>query len=397
MTKRDIIIFIFKWEKSLFGYWFLVIALSTFLVYAIPQKYDAVAKILIEGNRAPVMRADVAFGVEQMSALNSSVAIIRSKPVLAATAEEIAAINKVNKKSADAEAQKGSFAKLLDEIGQWMLDVGLRDASSPRDQLINDLENGIKVAPEPNSNIIAISYRSTDPRMAATIVNSLTDNYIKQHLKLYSSVGTSEVYRLQIERLEKDLDMRRKELSEYKRDNAVSALTETRRAQVQQQAQLTSELARLESALAELKTRFDTGHTKVILVEERLRATRQGLADIAKTLLALETEESAIRKMEIEINAAGLTLQSYKKLFQDEQMVQLANPDVVNVLIVEKAVPPSRPLHSRLFYILLATFGGLLLSFAIAFIKEYFDHRVNDPKVASQLLGVPTLGSIEKA
>jgi capsular polysaccharide biosynthesis protein len=37
------------------------------------------------------------------------------------------------------------------------------------------------------------------------------------------------------------------------------------------------------------------------------------------------------------------------------------------------------------------------VSFAICFIKEYFDHRVTDPQVASQLLGVPTLGSIEKA
>ena len=77
-------------------------------------------------------------------------------------------------------------------------------------------------------------------------------------------------------------------------------------------------------------------------------------------------------------------------------MVNLANPEVINVLIIEKAVAPSRPGRSRLSYIILATLGGLLLSFAIAFIKEYFDHRVTDPKVASQLLGVPTLGSIEK-
>jgi capsular polysaccharide biosynthesis protein len=92
-----------------------------------------------------------------------------------------------------------------------------------------------------------------------------------------------------------------------------------------------------------------------------------------------------------------ITIQSYRKLFQDEQMVSLANPEVVNVLIIEKAVAPTRPGHSRLFYIVLATIGGLLVSFAICFIKEYFDHRVTDPQVASQLLGVPTLGSIEKA
>jgi len=94
LTKRDIIIFIFKWSKGLFGYWFLIIGLSVLVVFTVPQKYEAVAKILIESNRAPVMRADMAFGLEQLSVLNSEVAIIRSNPVFAATAKRIEAINK---------------------------------------------------------------------------------------------------------------------------------------------------------------------------------------------------------------------------------------------------------------------------------------------------------------
>jgi uncharacterized protein involved in exopolysaccharide biosynthesis len=397
LTKRDIIIFVFKWEKSLFGYWFFIIALSVFLVYALPQKYEAVAKLLIEGNRAPVMRADVAFGAEQMNVLNSEVAIIRSKPVFAATAAKVAAIKKALKGNTENEVTSSPVREVFGRLGQWTLDVGLREASPPREQLISDLENGLKVAPQPNSNVIAMSYKSADPEMAAIIVNTITESYINQHLKIFSSIGTSEVYRLQIERLEKDLSRRRKELVDYKRDKSVSALNETMRAQVQQQTNLTSELSVIERELAELRTRFGKGHTKVVLAEERLRSTRQLLDEISKKLQSLEVEEATIRDMEIEINSIELTIQNYKKLFQDEQMVNLANPEVINVLIIEKAVAPSRPGRSRLSYIILATLGGLLLSFAIAFIKEYFDHRVTDPKVASQLLGVPTLGSIEKA
>ena len=401
MTKRDIIIFIFKWEKSLFGYWFLIIGLSVLLVYSIPQKYEAVAKILIEGNRAPVMRADLAFGVEQLSVLNSAIAIIRSKPVFTATAAKVESLRKSkirSKKGAvEKEVPSGFIVESFEKLGQWMLDVGLRDSSSAREQLISDLEIGLKIAPQPNSNVIAISYKSDDPEMAAIIVNTVTDNYIKHHLKIYSSIGTSEVYRLQLERLEKDLNKRRKELADYKLDKSVSALNETMRAQVQQQTKLTSELSVIERELTELQTRFGKGHTRVVLAEERLRTTRQLLDDISKKLLDLELEEATIRNMGIEIGSMQITIQSYRKLFQDEQMVNLANPEVVNVLIIEKAVAPTRPSHSRLFYIVLATIGGLLVSFAISFIKEYFDHRVTDPQVASQLLGVPTLGSIEKA
>ena len=400
MSKRDIVIFLFKWKKSLIGYFLLVIALSVLLVYVIPQKYDAVATILIESNRAPVMRADVAYGAEQTSVLNSEVAIIRSNVVFAATADKIGALYAEKVDANDVEEADG-FALVVMEwfnaIGQWAIDVGLREHTTAREDLISSLVDGLKVAPQPNSNVIAISYKSDNPEMAAEIVNTITENYIQQHLRIFSSGGTSELYRLQIERLEKELKQHRKKLADYKREKSVSALTETMRALVQQQIQLTSELSTIKRNLAELHTRFGAGHTKVVLAEERLSVTQTSLAEITEKLQGLEREETAIHDMEIEINSVEKSIQSYNNRYQEEQLVSLANPDVINVLIIEKAVPPTRPGHSRLFYIILAAAGGILLSFAIAFIREYFDHRVTDPEVVSQLLGVPTLGSLEKA
>ena len=397
MSKRDIVIFLFKWKKSLIGYFLLVIALSVLLVYAIPQKYEAVATILVESNRAPVMRADVAYGAEQTSVLNSEVAIIRSNVVFAATADIIGALYAEKVDAADVEEQDGLIMGLFNAIGKWTIDIGLRESTTVREDLISSLMDGLKVAPQPNSNVITISYKSDNPEMAAEIVNTITENYIQQHLRIFSSGGTSELYRLQIERLEKELKQRRKKLADYKREKSVSALNETIRAQVQQQTQLTTELSNIQRNLAELHTRFGAGHTKVVLAEERFNVTRASLDEITEKLQSLEREETAIRDMGIEINSVEKSIQGYKNRYQDEQLVSLANPDVINVLIIEKAVPPSRPSHSRLFYIILAAAGGMLLSFAIAFIKEYFDHRVTDPEIASQLLGVPTLGSLEKA
>ena len=399
MSKRDIVIFLFKWKKSLIGYFLLVIALSVLFVYVIPQKYEAVATILVESNRAPVMRADVAYGVEALSVLNSEVAIIRSNVVFAATADKILALDA--EKVDAAEEELDGFAlvivELFNSIMQWTIDIGLREPTSVRENLIASLEDDLKVLPQPNSNVITLSYNSDNPEIAAEIVNTITENYIQQHLRIFSSGGTSELYRLQIERLEKELKQRRKKLADYKREKSVSALHETMRALVQQQTQLTSELSDIQRNLAELYTRFGKGHTKVVLAEERLNVTQMSLGEMAEKLQSLEREETAIDDMEIEINSVEKSIQSYKNRYQDEQLVSLANPDVINVLIIEKAVPPTRPGHSRLFYIVLAAAGGMLLSLAIAFIKEYFDHRVTDPEVASQLLGIPTLGVLEKA
>ena len=397
MSKRDIVIFLFKWKKSLIGYFLLVIALSVLLVYAIPPKYEAVATILVESNRAPVMRADVAYGVEQMSVLNSEIAIIRSNTVFALTADKIGNFDAEKGDAVDEKEPGGLIMEMFNAIVQWTIDIGLREPTTAREDLISNLEDELKVEPQPNSNVITLSYKSDNPEKAAEIVNTVTENYIQQHLRIFSSGGTSELYRIQIERREKDLKWLRKKLADYKREKSVSALNETMRAQVQQQTQLTSELIKIQRELAELHTRFGTGHTKVALAEERLNNTQKSLGKITKKLQSLEREETAIGDMEIEITSVEKSIQSYKSRYQDEQLVSLANPDVINVLIIEEAVPPTRPGHSRLFYIVLAAAGGLLLSFAIAFIKEYFDHRVTDPEVASQLLGVPTLGSLEKA
>ena len=413
MTKRDIIIFIFKWGKGLFGYWLLIIGVSIAVVYIMPQNYEASAKILIESNRAPVMRADVAFGVEQLSVLNSSVAIIRSGPVFEATADHVEAINR--KKQAKQEeqpqveaegdaasrsfigAQISALLETFRNLGQWMIDVGLREDSTSRELFLQGLDSRLKVAPQANSNVITISYTSNEPEMAATIVNTVTEKYIDHHLEIYASLGISEVYRLQIERMEDDLKTARDARAEFKRDKSVTALDETTRSLVQRQTQLGVEEISIERELAELLTRFGDGHTRVKLAQDRLRNTQQSLRNVSARLRSLEEVEFVIRNMDIEINSMELSIQSYKKLFQDEQLVNLANPDVANVLIIENATTPTRPVHSRLFYIALATIGGLLVSIAIAIIREYFDHRVTDPRVAAQLLGVPTLGSIEKA
>ena len=383
MTKRDIVIFLFKRAESLLGYWFFVIALSTFLVYSLPQKYDAMAKVLVESNRAPLMRSDMTFGVENMSVLNSHTAIIRSKPVLTATAARIEAYQRVKARKAEREAAEESPPSLLvrtiDRIGQWMIDVGLRETSTQREVLIRDLQDLLKIEPQPNSNIITISYRSIDPELAALVVNTVTKNYINRHLEIFSTGGTSKLYSRQIERLENDLRKQREKRAEYKRDKSVAALSETRGALVQQKSKLTAELSQIERELAELRTRFSEGHTKLVLVQGRLQSTRRLLSERENNLQKLEIEEATIRDMEIEIQSIEMTLLGYKKLFQDEQLTSLANPDVVNIQIIENASVPTRPNHSRLYYIVLATIGGLLLSFAIAFIKEYLDHRVTDP------------------
>ena len=390
MSKRDIIIFLFKWKYSLIGYFLFVVAMVTVFVYLLPPKYSAKAVLLVESNRAPVMHADVAYGADSTSVLNSEVAIILSKSVLSS------AVDKVGPGGESVE-DDSAIGQYIDAVYAWFIDVGLMEPKTLREGMIKKLEDNLDVAPLPASNIITISLGDKNPTWLTKILNAVTDSYIEQHLKIYSSPGSSEVFLRQSERLETELKRRRKELEDYKLENNVSALKDSMSALVRTQSTLTTELGEMHQKLAELTTRYAPGHLKVLLVQERINDINDSLNEAKNKLQKLEYHSAKIQEMELVIASAEKSFLDYQKRYEEARMNDLANTDVVNVRVVEYAPVPTRPNHSRIFYIALSIVGGMILSIAIAFIREYFDHGVSDPDSVEQLLGVPVLGSIEKA
>lgn len=389
MSKRDVILFLFKWKYSLIGYFVFVVAAVTVLVYLLPQKYEVMSSVLVESNRAPVMRSDVAFGTDELTVLNSAVAIIRSHTVLSA------AIDKVG--LGESDEPPSTFEMIIDAIRDWMQEVGLSEPITPRDAMLKKLDDKLNVEPLASSNVITISFAGKNPQWATNLINAITDSYIAHHLKVFSSKGSSEVYRLQVERLKQELDGRRKQLADYKRKSSVTALNETRQSLVQMQGELTAELSRAREELAEVKTQFSQGHTRLTLAEEKIANVQSSLASNRWKLQNLETQQATIEEMELGMSSIEKSYEEYQKRYEQERLNALANPDVVNVRVIEYATVPNRPGHSRIFYVVLAAVGGFILTFAIALIREYFDHRVSDPDTVEQLLGIPALGSIERS
>jgi uncharacterized protein involved in exopolysaccharide biosynthesis len=388
MSKRDILVFLFKRKYTLIGYFLFTVAAVTAFVYLMPQKYKATAVILIESNRAPVMRADPEFGVEEGAVINSAIAVMSSRTVLAA------AIDKVGVSEREPESDLERFFMA---IGDWMVEVGLRSEVPPREAAIEGLRDGLEIEPRPGSSVIAISLKGIAPEATAATVNAVTDAYIAHHLKVYSAAGTGEVLRQQLDRLAQELDGRREELRRYKQQGAVSALGETRQALTQMQANLSLDMGRARSELAEAELKFGASNPRVTIARERIDNLQEQINEASRKLRALESQESRIRDMELGISAAERSYQEYQRRYEEQRLGALSNPDVVNVRVIEYASVPVKPDHSRLFYIILGIGGGAILALAIAVIKEYFDHRVTDPDAIQELLGLPALGSLERA
>lgn len=389
MSKRDIIVFLFKWKYSLIGYLIFVVAVVTVFVYLMPQKYEATVSVLVEGNRAPVMRTDLVpgGGLDQLGVLNSEVAIAHSRTVLAAAIDKVPPGEKL---------QPTMIDLALDTLHDWMVGLGLSESMSERDSRIKSLEDSLNVELLPSSQVIQITLKGKSPKMTAAIVNAVTESYIDQHLKVFSAAGSAALMRQQLDRLGRDLDARRKELKAYKQQASVLAMSDTQQALVNLQSQLTLDINKARNDLAELQTLYGAKHTKVKLSKEKLGRLESELQDTVQKLKHLEAQEGRIREMDLDISSMEKSYQDYQKRYEDQRLDSLSNPQVINVRVIEYASVPTRPKHTRIFFILLGLAGGALLTVAIALIREYFDHRVSDPDLAQQLLGVPALGSLER-
>ena len=274
MTKRDILLFFFKWKKTIFTLSTLVVFSVTLFVYVSPVQYAGKAKVLVEPNKAPAMRTDLSPGMQLGEASYTEAEIVLSYAVMAAVVDKLKPYARPPKK-------KSAIGKLIKSIKTKMEDMGLLIHMEPRDMWIRNLLKNVKVDPVMNSNILGISYKDTDPEWAALVVNEVIDFYIQHHFQVYAAVGNSKVYKEPLERSEKLLDEKQKQLVEFKNKNSIAAIKEKKVGLAQSISSLRSKSTNFQVNLAELEGKYQPGHPgykQVVLMKSKIKQLRTSIA-----------------------------------------------------------------------------------------------------------------------
>lgn len=420
MTKRDILIFIFKWKATFFFGTLFIVGLVTALVYVMPPNYTAVAKVLVERLKSPV-KGDAISGAQSTEVQNTEIEILLSRPVMAAVVDKLKPQQRpsspprpgqapastdagtqppaaVQSQAADVPAQAAAPEDDSGGFDIWakLADWGLINAPPARERWIARLMKGVKVKAVVDSNILEISYSDFDPVWAAKIVNTVTETYLAHRLEVYAARGASLFYKEQMEEAHAALQKMRERLSDYKTREGIPALEETRRDLVGRIGTLRERMVSFQSELSDLLGRFSEGHQRIVTQRQKMAALQRDLDDHTKRLLRLEQYVAAVQTLDAEIAGQDKVYQGYRERYEDRRMMEAQNVDTTNVRIIGQADIPAVPSVSRLFFIALSVAGGLFLTILIALIREYFDRRVNDPDVVERILGVPVLGSVAK-
>ena len=386
MTKRDIVVFLFKWKGTLLSTFLLVVVLVASLVYLLPPAYKAKSIVLIESIQAISTRTDPMPGVDMPIVLKTESQVVLSRPVLEAVVDEI--------RPHEIPSRRTWIAETRRKIRNGMVDVGLLSATSPRDGWITSLADDVEVKPVAGSNILEIKYAHEDPRLAAALVNAITRAYINHHVEIYAARGVTEFYQEQAQKSKASLDELNSKIDSYRAKFPVSDVADTSDGLSRTLETLRTQASRLKSEAIELSAAYSDSHPKV-------RVVRAKLANVEATIRATEEKTARLQRRDADIDLMRTMSDSQRtnylnllKLVTQAKTTELANPSTTNVRVVQYATVPASPGHSRLFFIALAVIGGSALAFALAFVREYFDQRIRGIDVAEALLGLPILGAV---
>jgi uncharacterized protein involved in exopolysaccharide biosynthesis len=283
------------------------VAVATFMMQ---PKFEASAQILVKLGRESVFiptseNAGPIINLDRENRINTEIAILKSN-TLAEKVLEIMGPGIVYGRPA--QQQSGILGRLKKKLKIYfrkledLLAAPQRAALSLETEL-SKFQKDLKVQNIKKSNVIEISFEHQDPKIAAIVVNKLTESYLERHLAIHKVSQSHEFFQQQAEVLKNKVQHTEDRLKALKKQHNVTSLEEQRTLLLGQESELQTDLNRTKSQVAE--------------TEKRIRQIRQQLAATPKTIpREAEVDQNPYVISSLEARLVELELKEKKLLTQ---------------------------------------------------------------------------------
>ena len=198
MSKREILVFLFRRKWSLISILLATLTLVTVFAYVLPSSFTAVSKVLLEPTKSPTLGTESRFGSDVGEVLYTEIEIVLSRTVMEAVVDKL--------KLHERGGPLGPVAQFIADVKASLVAVGLLDPPEPRESWVRDLLKDVKVKPVLDTHVFTISYSDQNPVQAAEITNAITDEYMSNHTRIYSYENAVEFYRNNTEQAKQEID-----------------------------------------------------------------------------------------------------------------------------------------------------------------------------------------------
>jgi uncharacterized protein involved in exopolysaccharide biosynthesis len=316
-TLRDIIAVGFR-HKRVLALCFGGVLLGTLLaVLLMPPNYRAETRILVKHERVdPVVTSEQSAPTAQVSSdevteeqLNSEAALIVSDDVLRQT---VVTCGLQKHKS----------------LSAWLFG---RTEDQKIAKAVDSLKNTLKVEPIRKSNLISVSYDSSDPKQAAAVLTTVSKAYIDKHLEVHRPPGQLKFFEQETELYRQDLDKAENQLKTFAQEQGVAPLV-SRDITLQKLNDFNASLQQTKADLASTEKRIHDLEQQASNTPERL-TTQVKESDDASVLQGLKSSLLTLELKRTEL------LTKYQPTYRLVQEVDKEIADTRASIVTEESKP----------------------------------------------------------
>jgi uncharacterized protein involved in exopolysaccharide biosynthesis len=282
LSARDFLAIGFRQRRVIVNTFLGILSLSVLAAFLLPKKYQAEMKILVRHERAETMvspdqQTPSQWPTEVSEAeLQTEAELIRSRDLLGKVVV-----------ACDLQDRGGFFRNRQGESSDKKI------ASA-----ILKLDNDLTVQPIKLTNLISVSYKSSDPKLAAKVLNSLASLYLEKHLAMHRDPGQFEFFHQQAEQYRKALASTEEKLTSFNQQVGVVDPTLQEDIGVKKLAELEAEASGSQATIAETRQRISTLESQLATLPNRQTTqvrksdNPQLMQNMKSTLLELELKRT---------------------------------------------------------------------------------------------------------
>jgi uncharacterized protein involved in exopolysaccharide biosynthesis/Mrp family chromosome partitioning ATPase len=301
--------------------------------------------------------------------------------------------------------------EVADAIGPKKLGASSKEAAAM------NVISGLKVVPDKGSNIIFISYKNHDPKMATAVLQELLSRYFVKHLEVHRSAGAFDFVTQQTDQVRTRLSQTEDALQALKEKTGIASLKEGREALMTEESRTREALNATEAELAEKQAVVrQTGETKAKrwkANEQTDKAPASGKARVAGAEAKLDSLTSRLHDIEQRIKELSEVAPQIEDLERKRAMdeanykyfaasLEKARVDealdpakMPNISAVQRPSSPVLDTKPRDKIALGLAGGGFALGIALVLLRELvLNRRVSRPSELENRLHIPLLLSI---
>jgi len=253
-STRDFLAIGFRQRALIINTFLGIFGISIVIAFLLPRKYESQMKILVRHERAeevvsPEREAPVQWRTEvSEEELQSEAELIKSRDLLGKVVV-----------ACDLQDLAGGSI--------WSRQAQTSDQKVARAVL--KLEKDLTVQPIKLTNLIGVTYRSSDPQMAAKVLNSLAGLYLEKHLAMHRAPGQFEFFHQQADEYRKALANAEEKLTNFSRDQGVVNPTLEKEMSVRKLAEIEAESKGARATIAEGRQRIATLESQLATLPNR--------------------------------------------------------------------------------------------------------------------------------